>query len=47
MRRQIVDCKTRRAALRACPWACDAIKVCGGYLCFESAADADRARRQR
>ena len=47
MRKQFIECSTRRAALRACPWACDAVRVSGGYICFESATDADTARRQR
>lgn len=47
MRKQFIDCKTRRAALKACPWACDAVKVYGGYLCFECAADLATYRAQR
>lgn len=47
MRSQFVECKTRKQALAACPWAAVIIKVDGGYQCFESVTDADTFRRQR
>jgi hypothetical protein len=39
MRTQFVACKTRRTAVRRCPWAALIIKVQGGYQCFESVED--------
>lgn len=47
MRKQFVPAATRYAALKACPWACAALRVNGGYLCFESAADLSTFRAQR
>lgn len=47
MRKQFIECKTRRTAARQAPWAAAIIKVDGGYLAFESAADAATARNQR
>jgi len=39
MRKQFVECKARRTALRRCPWACATAKVEGGFMVFESATD--------
>jgi len=30
---------TRKQAKKACPWESKTVKVCGGYLCFESIND--------
>ena len=30
---------TRKQAKNECPWASYIVKVCGGYLCFESYDD--------
>lgn len=47
MRVQIVDCKYRYQAIKACPWACKIVKVDGGYKCYESYTDYQIARNQR
>jgi hypothetical protein len=39
MRKQFIECKTRRTALRRCPWACIAAKLDGGFMVFESVTD--------
>ena len=46
MRREFVRWANRFAALRTCTWAAVAIKVDGGYMCFESVADAQTWRAQ-
>ena len=47
MRKQFVAASTRYAALKACPWACSALRVNGGFVCFESAGDLATYRAQR
>ncbi len=39
MRKQFIECKTRRRAIQECPWASYILKVDGGYQCFESIDD--------
>ncbi len=39
MRQQTVECKTRKTALKRCPWAAYIVKVEDGYRCFESETD--------
>lgn len=36
MRKEFVWYKTRKTAVRRCPWASKIVKVVGGYLAFES-----------
>jgi hypothetical protein len=47
MRKQFVECLTRYAARKACPWACSIVKATGGFWCFESASDARLFRNQK
>lgn len=47
MRQEMIECRTRRTAARRCPWAAKIVKVCGGYLAFESVADYETWRRQK
>lgn len=47
MRKEFIECKTRQQALKAAPWAAELIKVDGGYMAFESEADAEMWRAQR
>lgn len=47
MRTQFIECKTRRTAVRRAPWAAEIIKVSGGYMAFESIADAEAWKAQR
>jgi hypothetical protein len=39
MRKQFVECASRRTAERRCPWYAVIAKVVGGYLAFESRED--------
>lgn len=39
MRKEFVECKDRRTAIRRCPWACVIIKVNGGFWAYECASE--------
>lgn len=39
MRTQFVETTYRAKAVKECPWAGKIVKVCGGYMCFESIDD--------
>ncbi len=39
MKTETVDCRSRKTAVRRCPWAAKIVKVEGGYKCFESVQD--------
>ena len=39
MRQEFVECKSRKTAVRKCPWAAKIVKVEGGYHAFESIED--------
>jgi hypothetical protein len=41
MRKQFVRCDSNAEAERVCPWVALMVKVDGGWMCFESIADAD------
>lgn len=47
MRQEFVRCATYRTAYRRCPWASKALKVFGGFICFESVSDYYVAKIQR
>ena len=47
MRKQFVMGTSRRQAAAECPWAAKIVKVEGGYMCFESAAEYESWRQQR
>ena len=47
MRKQFVECHSRVAARRRCPWAARVAKANDGFWCFESVADYETWRRQR
>lgn len=47
MRQQFIECKSRAAANRRAPWACKIVKVCGGYMAFESISDYEIWRTQK
>jgi hypothetical protein len=47
MRKEFVECKSRKTAYKRCPWACAVVKVNGGYMCFESATDYDNFKGQK
>ncbi len=46
MRKEFCEVKTRYMAKKQCPWAAIIAKACGGYWCFESAADYQVWRKQ-
>ena len=46
MRIEHIPCKTRKTAIRRCPWAAIIIKVDGGYKAFESTVDYQTWQRQ-
>jgi len=47
MRREFVQLKTRVAVKNRCPWAAVICKVEGGYIAFESIAEAATWKRQK
>lgn len=47
MRQKYVECKYRYQAIKLCPWASRATKVCGGYMCFESITDYEIFKNQK
>lgn len=47
MRQSFVECKWRYQAAKECPWASVIMKVCGGYICFESYTDYNIAKNQK
>lgn len=46
MRRQFVQAMTTDEAFRLCPWAATVIPCEGGYMTFESIADAEQWQNQ-
>lgn len=46
MRKQFIECRSRSAAKRQCPWAAKIAKADGGYWCFESTAEYETWRKQ-
>ena len=47
MRQEFVQVKTKKEAFGECPWACECVKVVGGFQCFESWVDADIWKNQK
>lgn len=47
MRKEFVKCASRTTAKRHCPWASRTLKVCEGYIAFESITDYQIAKNQR
>lgn len=43
----MIECKSRKTAIRKAPWAAKIVKVEGGYLAFESMADYQTWKRQK
>lgn len=39
MRKELIEVKQRRTAVRRAPWAARIVKVDGGYMAFESMSD--------
>jgi len=46
MRQLFVQCLSRRTAQRRAPWAARIVKVCGGFMCFESQTDSQAWKQQ-
>ena len=47
MKKQTVETTSRAAAVKAMPWAAKVVKVCGGYMGFESLSDYETWKRQK
>lgn len=47
MRKEMVEAASRKEAFEMCPWAAAIYKVEGGYMCFESVADAETWKNQK
>ena len=39
MRTELIECKSRKTAIRKAPWAAKIVKVGGGYMAWESIDD--------
>jgi hypothetical protein len=46
MRTQMIECKSRKTAINAMPWAAKIVKVVGGYIGFESIRDFEIWKNQ-
>ena len=47
MRTKFVRCNYRYQAQKECPWAEHIVKVCDGYMCFESTSDFSTWKNQK
>lgn len=47
MKTEFIQAKTRREAVKIAPWAAEIVKVCGGYMAFESVEDAKVWKNQK
>ena len=47
MRTQFVQTGSRKKAIDECSWQSRTLKVCGGYMCFESVDDFETAKNQK
>ena len=47
MRQQFIQADTRAEALKKAPWAAITVRFCGGYMAFESVADARTWKNQK
>jgi hypothetical protein len=47
MRKEFIECKTRKTAIKRAPWAAIYRKVEGGYMAFESLADFEIWKNQK
>ena len=47
MRTNFVEGGSRHQAAKECPWASKIVKVCGGYMCFESVNDYNTWNNQK
>ena len=47
MRTTFIQVETKKEAENECSWAEKIVKVCGGYMCFESADDYRKWKNQK
>lgn len=47
MRKKFVECEYFAEAFEECPWATNVVKVCDGFMCFESVDDYETWNKQR
>ena len=47
MKTEFIECKSRATAYRRAPWASITMKVCGGFIAFESWSDYYTAKNQK
>lgn len=47
MRKQLIECKSRKTAVKRAPWAAKIVKVEGGYMAYESVSDYQKDKRQK
>ena len=47
MRTELVQTNVKKEALKECPWASKAVRVFGGYMCFESIDDHNTWKNQK
>lgn len=47
MRTEFIECASRSTAYRRAPWASVTMKVCDGYIAFESWSDYYTAKNQK
>ena len=47
MRTLMIDCKYRYQAIKLMPWASKIVKVCGGYMGWESIDDYNTWKKQK
>lgn len=40
MRKEFVQCMSKKEAVKECPWTSEIRKAVGGFWCFESVSDA-------
>ena len=43
----LIECKTRKTAIRRAPWAAKIVKVEGGYMAFEYVTDYEVWKNQQ
>lgn len=46
MRQQFIECATYKTAYNRAPWASRVMKVCGGFIAYESITDYETAKQQ-
>ncbi len=47
MKKEFIEVKSRKTAVKRAPWAARIIKVEGGYMAFESTTDYQTWKKQK